>query len=178
MDELTANTIREIEEKLGWAKRSVQKIKEDPENNIGLKDNFWSFLAAFQQAWFYTGKLIAKKHPQLSKSKKESLTKSIINDWKENNLTENEKDAWNILNQLRNSDVHDKPALPNYEIKTHFITTVGGKFILTTTSGKQLITRSINLSIFFEGKEYNIYLLMNGGISSVQKLLTFLPNCP
>ena len=177
MDELTANTIREIEEKLGWAKRSVQKIKDNPENENELKDNFWSFLAAFQQAWFYTGKFIAEKHPELSKIKRDSLIKIIINDWKENNLTENEINAWNILNQLRNSDVHDKPALPNYEIRTHFITTIDGKFIVTTIGGKRIVAQSKNLNIFFKGKEHNIYLLMSGGISSVQKLLSFLPNC-
>ena len=75
-------TVNNINEKLGWATRSLDKIRTSNHNKIDIQDNFWSFLTAFKQAWFNYNHLIAQKNPDLSSKQRNKLSIGIIENWK------------------------------------------------------------------------------------------------
>ncbi|HLL43522.1 MAG TPA: hypothetical protein VK369_10305, partial [Segetibacter sp.] len=67
MGTLTEVIIRNLNEKLGWAERSHQRIVADLKNEDNVKDHFWSYLTAVQTAWFYFGRWV-KENPTIIES--------------------------------------------------------------------------------------------------------------
>jgi len=174
MDEITIKTIFEVNDKLGWAIRAYEKIRKNKKDKYELQDNFWSYLSAFQQAWFYFSKLVQELNPDLSKKKLSELSKTLIEEWKYEKLNDTEKTSWEILQKLRNDDTHRAPVNSNYVIKKHALKTNSGK-ILTTNSGKILVGTSEKTIVLFEGKEHDIERLTSNGISAIRKLINYMP---
>lgn len=175
MDSIINKTILELNEKLGWAVRSYDKILENKKNKIELQDNFWSFLSAFQQIWFYFSKMIQELYPNLSKKKLSNLSITLIEQWKKENLNEKEKVSWKILQELRNEDTHRTPVSSNYTLKEGLLMTENEK-ILITEDGKLITVTSESIFVVFEDKEYNIETLSTNGISAIKKLIKYIPD--
>jgi hypothetical protein len=175
MDNFIEKAIRNIDEKLGWASRSFDKLQANKKDQNEIKDNFWSFLSAFQQGWYYFNKLIVELTPDLSKKKQEDLSKTLINDWKIMNLTESQRISWDVLNRLRNHDTHYDPVKANYEIRLELITDSDGD-IFTDYDGTPFMANCGGVYITFNNKEYDIEFLITNGLDSIRKLIEYLPN--
>jgi hypothetical protein len=175
MDELIKNTINDINEKLGWANRSFDKLKKNRKEKNEIHDNFWAFLTAFQQTWYYYNRLIKELTPNLSKEERKKLSFSLINNWKINQLTESERFSWDLLQKLRNDDAHRVPVKANYEIKVVFLTDFDDT-VFTDYDGTPFCEDSEEISVIFNEKEYNIEYLAKNGIESINKLIKYLPN--
>jgi len=52
-NEQNKQTVAHISEKLDWAIRSLARIQQSNHDRLQIQDNFWSFLTAFKQSWFY-----------------------------------------------------------------------------------------------------------------------------
>lgn len=175
MDNIIKKVICDIDEKLGWANRSFHKLKANKKDQDENNDNFWSFLSAFQQGWYYFNKLIVELTPNLSKKKREDLSKSLINDWKKKNLTDSQRISWDVLNKLRNHDTHYDPIKANYEIRLKLLTDYNGS-IFTNYDGTPFVAYCDALCINYENKEYSIEFLCTNGLDCIRKLIEYLPN--
>lgn len=175
MNELVNKTILDINEKLGWANNSFDKLVINKKDVNEVQYNFWSFLTAFQQSWFYYNKLIKELNPTLQGEKLKALSLKIINDWKENDLDEKERISWDVLQTLRNHDTHFDPVKANYEIKFVSLADCNG-YLLKDRDGAYLLVKSEELIIQFNEKEYDLENLVTNGIKCVNKLIDYLPN--
>ena len=175
MDKLIKVTIDDINVKLGWAIRSFDKLIANKKNINEIQDNFCSFLTAFQQSWNYYNRLIEELTPELSKEKRKELSLRVINDWKVNQLSQNERISWKILQKLRNNDTHRAPVQTNYEIKIVLLTDYDGA-IFTDYDGTHFSATSEVIYVIFNNNEYDIEYLAINGIESIKKLIKYLPS--
>lgn len=174
MNEITSKNTIKINDKFCWAIRSSEKIKLNKTDKNELQDNFWSFLTAFQQIWYYFSGFIQELNPHISKNKISRLSQAIIEEWKCEMLNEAEKKSWDILHKLRNYDTHSAPVTSNYILKNKLLIS-NGKKILTTNTGKYLTFSSGNITVLFEGKEYDIDKLTSNGLTAINKLIDYMP---
>ena len=175
INEILIKKANEIASKLEWGKRAGEKINAKIDNQIEVQDNFWTFLASFQQAWFYFGKCIEEIFPNHTQKERNILTKNTINNWKQKELTKEEKEAWEILQNLRNKDTHHEPISPNYEIKYQPLLTGNGDYIICG-SGERIVIEEFELFVIYENNKYAIHFLIQNGTSSVEKLIDFIKN--
>lgn len=54
----TEETITNLNQKLAWGERSLQRIITDMKNEDNVIDHFCAYLTALQKAWFYFGKWV------------------------------------------------------------------------------------------------------------------------
>src|SRR4051794_5631163 len=99
---MTANdSLWALEEKLGWALRSVQRMREaaDRGDHVAVQDDFWSFLHAVHQFWTYFARWA---NSERANEKPSTLIESL----KTNVLSSVERATWDRLSTMRNEDVH------------------------------------------------------------------------
>jgi len=173
MNENLSKKITEIELKLNWTKRSFENIKANRNNQTIIQDNFWSFLSGFQQGWYYFGKFIEDEFSSWSKNKRELLKNDLINKFKTEYLTTEELEAWDLLQKMRNFDIHNEPVSANYEIKKYAITTNSG-IPIADNSGRIIVTSSNIVYVLFNDKKFEVSEICKNGIISIEKLICFL----
>ena len=139
---ITLQTVNNINDKLNWSIRSLDKIKFSQHNKIEIQDNFWTFLTAFHSGWNYYNRLISLLYSEISKRKQSEKANILIVDWKNKELTEAEKSSWNILNKLRNSDMHNEPIKPEI-IEREYLLTADVGIYLVDEQGQFLSTGTI-----------------------------------
>jgi hypothetical protein len=164
---LTEVIIRNLNEKLGWAERSHQRIVADLKNEDNVKDHFWSYLTAVQTAWFYFSRWV-KENPTIIES-----ANVLIDRWKIDNLNNDERDSWDLLRNLRNEDTHDNPVSANYSIVKKLLISANGEF-LVTADGKFFVTESQQLQVEYNHQQYDIASLVVHGLSCLNKLIQFI----
>jgi hypothetical protein len=174
MDSGVSQTIDSIREKLDWAIRSLDRIKRSNDSKIVIQDNFWSFITAFQQAWYYYNNLIQIKTPEISSKQRNEIGKHIIERWKMDKLTGEEKISWDILQAIRNYDTHTEPILPIIiERETMLIDDVGT--CLVDDQGRVLsLGKTTQYFVYLNKNEYEILQLANNGIKAIKKLLDLI----
>jgi hypothetical protein len=165
--------IENLNEKLGWAERCFQLIKSNRSNENIVNDNFWGFLTAVQQSWYYLNRFNDDLNQGMSKRKKSNFSKQEIENWKNTKLTTEEKDSWNLINKLRNQDTHEAPVKPNYRIVRRVFRTKGGK-IFVNGNGKILVSTGKYIEVIFENKIYNIDVIGETGITAIKKLIEYI----
>lgn len=175
MNNFVSNATNDINEKLAWAVRSFDKLLINKKDKNEVQDNFWSFLYAFQTSWFYYNRLIKELTLELSKSKREELSKNVINAWKSTELSLNERNSWDILQGLRNEDTHSTPIKANYEIKIVILTDFNDE-VFIDYDGTPFSSISEEIFVIYNQKEYGLEFLARNGIESVKKLIKYLPN--
>ena len=119
-------------------------------------------------------KRIKDLNPHLTKGLLSDLSKTLIEEWKNEYLNDAERISWKILQQLRNDDTHRAPVNSNYELKEHELITKSGQ-IITTIDGNIIVFASENITVLFEGKEFDILGLTLNGISAIRKLINYMP---
>jgi hypothetical protein len=89
-------------EKLGWAQRSLDRMKQTPKDDpVATQDHFWSYLHAAQLVWFYFGRWV--------KEAGRTGPKGLLDQWKQRALSPKQAEIWKTLNELRDVDAHVKP---------------------------------------------------------------------
>ncbi len=157
----------------GSMERSLIALSNNLNDSNIVYDSFSLFLSSFQKGWFYFANLVNNINIELSKKQRSQLSKEIINPWKESTLTRSEKDSWIYLNNLRNKDTHKKPVTSNFEIKRSILTNNGN---VLTNNGKIMCNSFKKLSIVHNNEEKDVLILMNDGISAIDKLINSIPS--
>ena len=170
MDSLLDTAKQDIQEKLEWAKRSFQKLQKNKNDYSEIKDNFWSFLSAFQQSLNYYNKFIEESKSYKSKNQLKKTKKELINNWKSKMLTNDENVAWEVLNKLRNHDTHNNPVQPNYEIKL-MLCVDDDESVFLDYDGVPFVIPSKRIGLYYDNKKYDIEYLCQNGIISIEKLI-------
>lgn len=175
MNNENLQTVERIKDKLAWAIRSLNKIKNSQHDKIEIQDNFWSFITAFQNAWNYYNHLIALKNPDISSKKRSSIGKQIIELWKKNKLSESEKKSWDVLQGIRNYDTHTEPVKPEIiERETILVGDMGS--YLVDEQDRFLSGGTITqYFVYFNGVEFEILEIANNGINAIKKLIDYIP---
>lgn len=168
----TLECIDNINEKIGWAERSLNNIVTNISDENTVKDNFWSYLTAINQTWNYFSKWVYDCNKKRNNDSGESpLVK--IEKWKFNSLDLQEIECWNLIRELRNTDTHQSPMFPNYQIIKKVMRNQNGK-ILTNSDGKFLASSNEYLDVIYNGKIYDIRAIGDMGLNNIRKLLDYI----
>jgi hypothetical protein len=168
-------TVAHISEKLDWAIRSLARIQQSGHDRLLIQDNFWSFLTAFKQSWFYYFHLVADLNPHLTSKQRNKLGIEIIEKWKEKKLNPEEQTCWNVLQALRDFDTHSQPLLPTVEEREGILANELGQLLMADDNTVLSLGTMTFYFIRYEGQEYQVINLANNGISALRKLLQFIP---
>jgi hypothetical protein len=173
MNNITQNTLEQINTKLEWAIRSIKKIENSNKDKIEIQDNFWSFLTAYQQIWFYFNRWIEIQFPLLKPNERKEFAKNMIETWKTTKLDDAERNAWDTLQKLRNHDTHREPIYPEVIEKT-IVFHNGQGIVFRNSEGKIFCTKDIKHVVQLDEIEYNVFSLSHYGIIAVKKLIEFI----
>ncbi len=136
-----------------------------------VQDNFWGFLTALQQSWNYFYRLVSDINPELSKRQTKEKAKLLIERFKQDELNQNERKAWNIIQAMRNHDTHSEPVMPEIKEKKVFLTR-NSKFL--TMDGKLLYKKKTSYVVVFENQDIDVLEISSAGINAIKKLRDFV----
>lgn len=168
----TVECLNSINEKIGWAERSFNNILSNISDENTVKDNFWSYLTAINQTWNYFSKWVFDCNKKRNIAPGESSSVKIER-WKSNSLNAHEIDCWNLIRELRNTDTHQSPMSPNYQIVKKVLRNQNGK-ILTNSDGKLLASSSEYLNVIYNDRIYDIRTIGTIGLDNIRKLIEYI----
>jgi hypothetical protein len=153
-----------MEEKYAWAAQTCNTIQQQAilQSSVGilpaylrnfteLKRNFWAFLQAYQQIRFYHGAWAT----QTNRKGKGTL---LLDKWKDKFLTTEQVQAWDSLNNLRNTDTHDEPVLP--EVSLRQVIRITDRGVRVTHDGSVRVAKVEYLAVSAAGKDYDLLHLV------------------
>jgi hypothetical protein len=153
MGEPSTDTSRaDMEEKLGWARRSLARMRAEAERDqIDLQDHFWAFLHAAHLVWFYFGRW--------AKANRDAGAKDLVKRW-EASLSASDAQVWATLHSLRTTDVHVRP-VPTKRVSVTSRITLDGLPI--SLNGDPIVITQVTHQVEFGATTIDIFDLCERG---------------
>ena len=129
-------------EKIGWAERSVTRMRESNRAPCEFQDHFWAFLHASRLIWFYFGRW-------LDCNGAKGQAGEMLDYWKERHLRASDRRAWDAVTSLRTADVHVKP-VPVTPRESKAIGIRGGKILVC--AGKVVAVSTLTHRVEHDGE--------------------------
>jgi hypothetical protein len=149
--------VRNMNEKFGWMRRSKDRMQEQKEDPLNVQDHFWSYVHASQLIWNYFGSYcyshgLPKGQPGI-----------LVNAWKDEFPADKNslREAWKILNSLRNEDVHVEPVETIQTERAEFVTHHGEP---VTYQGELVTHGDYKYKVVHDSVEYDVWELTAEGI--------------
>lgn len=172
-----------MEEKYAWAVQTSSIIKQQAlvqyqsglipnylKDFTEIKRSFWAFLQAYQQIRFYQGAW-AKQTTGQNKGTE------LLDKWKDKFLTNEQIQAWDILNKLRNADTHDEPVLPDISLRHVARATHSGR-VRIRHDGRIRVATVEYLAVSSEGKTHDLLDLITTNINLMRLFIDTFDQVP
>ena len=161
-DNHTSSIRDNMVEKLGYAKRSFDRMKESKDSRpVDVQDHFWSYLHAANLIWFYFGRWVNEQRIHGAKPKK------LVEKWKKKTLNSEQVDVWNLIIDLRKRDAHVEPVPAKKQERNDILTDSMGRRIVNA-DGKQVTVKFESCLVRLNGKEIDIFEFCEQGIAILE----------
>ena len=153
-----------MQEKVGWAARSLERMKQARRDNntIDVQDHFWAYLHAAHLVWFYFSQW-AKQSPRHSET-----TKTRVRKW-EQSLSYAERTTWSALTSLRNEDVHVQPV----STSRHGAIAVDGGAIVVQEGAVVVV---VSYRVYHDGRQLDAFQLCEDGLPVLNRFIAAFPS--
>ena len=135
---------------------------KEENNPTVVQDHFWSFIHGAQLIWYYFGTYCSNKG--LSKGE----ARGIVNSWKDRLEDRSEADAWDIINSLRNEDVHVSPVRTKNTQEPKLVYHEGE---VATHNGENVVHGDWKFIANHNGKNRDVWELCEKGIGVYEQFI-------
>ena len=160
-----AKTARKhMTEKLGWAQRSLERMKSAPkDDHVAVQDHFWSFLHAAHLVWFYFGRWARS----LGKPKGEA--KRLVARWQAHHLTPPEATVWDALMGLRSRDAHVEPVATQQRVSNALLVRDRA---LVVQDRKLVVVQTLRYEVEHNGQRHDAVVLCEQGVVLLRRFIS------